>query len=364
MASEFDATAWDACPRTILYHALELFELEIGVELKAGFEVEFVLLEEKSNNSTNSSTITPIEESVYCQTSAIDGKAGPVLKQICTCLESLGQTVEQIHAESASGQFEVVTEYGPALEAADNLVYRKETIDGVARLNKMTASFLPKIFPDQAGNGCHVHLSFGDPENSDSNLMADSSRPYSLSALGEAFAAGILHHLPALMPFTAAHVNSYERIKPSTWSGAYQCWGVNNREAPLRLVGLAGHPESINFELKTVDGTANPYLALTAIIAAGISGIRKGLSLPSPIQVDPASLTEEQRDKERLKLLPGSLQEALDAFEQDEEFKSVLLLVSGSETICRLYPIVKKSECDHVGGMPLLEQVEKFYRRF
>ncbi|KAG7671200.1 hypothetical protein Ndes2526B_g02333 [Nannochloris sp. 'desiccata'] len=368
MISEIDSTPWDACPRTLLFHALELFELEFGVELKAGFEVEFSLLEEKPKNIdlSNKTTprVSPIEESVYCQTSAIDGKAGPVLKQICACLEQLGQNIEQIHAESASGQFELVTEYRPALEAADNLIYKKETISAVARLNKMTASFLPKIFPDQAGNGCHVHFSFGDPKEPDSNLMADSSRPYSLSALGEAFSAGVLKHMPALMSFTAGNVNSYERIKASTWSGAYQCWGVNNREAPLRLVGLAGQPESINFELKTVDGTANPYIALAAIIAAGISGIRRGLSLSSPVQVDPASLTEEQREKESIRLLPSSLPEALDAFEKDDEFKNILVEVTGSETMCRLYPIVKGSEFEKMGEMSLLEQVEKFYDRF
>jgi glutamine synthetase len=365
MISEIDSTAWDACPRTLLFHALELFELEVGVEFKAGFEVEFNLLQEESTSSTSSSPgITSIEESVYCQTSAIDGVAGRVLKQICSSLESLGQNIEQLHAESASGQFEIVTEYGPALEAADNLIYRKETINAIARLNNFKASFLPKIFPDQAGNGCHVHFSFGDPENSQSNLMADASRPYSLSALGEAFAAGVLHHLAAVSCFTAANVNSYERIKPSTWSGAYQCWGVNNREAPLRLVGLAGHPGSINFELKTVDGTANPYIALAAIIAAGISGIRKGLSLSSPVQVDPSSLTEEQRNKEGIRLLPGSLEEALDAFENDEDFKKVLVEVTGSETMCRVYPIVKRSECEKMSGMSLIEQVDRFYDRF
>jgi len=368
MISEIDSMPWLACPRTVLFHALELFELEVGVEFKAGLEVEFSLLREKpyNANSINSSTprISPIEESVYCQTSAIDGEAGPVLKQICACLEQLDQNIEQLHAESASGQFEIVTEYGPALEAADNLVYKKETIDAIARRNKMTASFLPKIFPDQAGNGCHVHFSFGDPENAKSNLMGCSASPYGLSALGSAFAAGVIRHLPALMSFTAANVNSYERIKPSTWSAAYQCWGINNREAPLRLTGLAGQPESLNFELKTVDGTANPYIALAAIIAAGISGIRKGLSLSSPVQVDPASLTEEQRNKAGVRLLPATLTEALDAFEQDEEFKKILVEVTGSETMCRLYPIVKRSECEKMAEMSLLEQAEKFYTRF
>jgi glutamine synthetase len=355
----------------VLFHALELFELEVGVEFKAGFEIEFSLLREKpinidsaSSSSTTKPSITPIEESVYCQTSAIDGEAGPVLKQICASLEQLGQTIEQFHAESASGQFEIVTGYGPALEAADNLVYKKETIDAIARRNKMTASFLPKIFPDQSGNGCHLHFSFGDPENADSNLMADSSKPYSLSALGEAFAAGVLRHMPALMPFTAANVNSYERIKPSTWSAAYKCWGVNNREAPLRLVGLAGKPGSLNFELKTVDSTANPYIALTAIIAAGISGIRKGLSLSSPVQVDPATLSEEQRIKEGIVLLPSSLPRALDEFEKDVEFKKILVEVTGSETMCRLYPIVKGSECEKMSDMSLLDQAEQFYNRF
>ena len=90
-----------------------------------------------------------------------------------------------------------------------------------------------------------------------------------------------------MLAFTAASPNSYRRIAPSTWSGAYQCWGVNNREAPLRLVGAAAHAGTLNFELKCFDATANPYLGLVGVIAAGLLGIREGLQLPPPVGVDP-----------------------------------------------------------------------------
>lgn len=347
------AGPWECCPRTVLAHALRQLEEEAGVSLMAGFEVEFNLFQAPQPGATG--LPAPIENTVYCETGAFD-TASTVLQQICAVLEELGQQVEQVHAESGPGQYEIATRYSPALEAADALVFRKETICSVARRNGMAASFLPKIWADQAGSGCHVHLSLVDAVTGDP-AMGDDSRPHGLSALGEAFATGVLRHLPALLPFTAGNPNSYHRIAPSTWSGAFRCWGVNNREAPLRLVGAPGCPNTVNFEYKAVDGTANPYLALAAIITAGLCGIRGGYTLPEPVFGDPAGVDGHEP-------LPGTLEEALAALEANEEFRAALVGTLGSETLCRVYPIIKRNECTALSGLSVEEQADKLWSRF
>jgi glutamine synthetase len=238
------------------------------------------------------------------------------------------------------------------------LIYAKETICAVANQHGMTASFLPKLLADQAGNGCHCHFSLVD--NSGNNATSDSERRFSLSAMGEAFAAGIVAHLPSIMPFAAANPNSYHRIAPSTWSGAYHCWGVNNREAPCRLVGLAGRPDTVNFELKAMDGTANPHLCLVALIAAGLRGVREGMLLPETVQVDPATLPAEKRPQR----LPPTLGESLRLLDCDTEFKAAFAEAAHSDVLLRVYAAVKCSECDVLEGMSLPEQVERLSARF
>ena len=364
MHSETTGDPWDCCPRTVLAHALQLLEEEVGVVLMAAFEFEFTLLHKKSTTNGSSSFPAPIDTDVYCQTSAFDA-ASPVLQEICSSLEQLGQTVEQVHPESAPGQFEIVTAHCRALQAADDCVFCKEAICGVARKHGLTASFFPKLFKDQAGTGMHCHLSFVDAVTADP-VMADCNRPHTLSLLGEAFIAGVLHHLPALMPFTAATPASYARIQPSTWSGAYQCWGVSNRETPVRLLNslMNRRPESVNFEVKTIDATANPFLALAALISAGLSGIRQGLSLPEPVFGDPATISSSEREALGIVRLPESMEAALAALEKDPEFQTVLQEATGSETLCRMYPLVKKSECEKMNVLSLEEQAAMLYARF
>ena len=132
----------------------------------------------------------------------------------------------------------------------------------------------------------------------------------------------------------------------------------------MRLVGFPGRPSTINFELKTVDGTANPYLALTAIVAAGLAGLNKGYALPEPVFGDPAVFDEKTREEKGIKLLPTSLEAALEAYKQDEVFRNSLLELTGSETLCRIYPVIKQSECEKLSGLSLDEQALWLYARF
>src|SRR5205807_9482074 len=150
----------------------------------------------------------------------------------------------------------------------------RETIRAVALLQYgLVASFAPKPFANQAGNGCHVHISAW---RDDRNAFYDGNADLGLSREGRAFAAGVLEHLPALLAITCPSVNSYRRLAPNMWSSAYTCWGLDNREAAVRVASpFKGRVEaSTHIEIKAVDGSANPYLALGAIVAAGLDGMQ------------------------------------------------------------------------------------------
>ncbi|KAL2323182.1 hypothetical protein Fmac_027561 [Flemingia macrophylla] len=258
----------------------------------------------------------PFDSSPYCSSSAFDA-ASPVLREVAAALQSLGISVEQIHAEGGKGQFELILKYTICTKAADNLVYTREVIRAIARKHGLLATFIPKYALDDMGSGSHVHLSLW--RNGQNVFMAsDRSSKHGISAMGKEFMAGILHHLPSILAFIAPLPNSYDRLQPNTCSGAYLFWGNENKEAPLRASSPPGTPDGLvsNFEIKSFDGSANPYLGLAAILAAGIDGLRRHLPLPEPVDTDP--------NPNVLQRLPASLSESLDALHKDDLFKEFI----------------------------------------
>jgi glutamine synthetase len=178
-------------------------------------------------------------------------------------------------------------------------------------------SFAPKVLADGVGNGGHVHLSLWRNER---NLFANGDGPCGLTREAAEFTGGILRRLPALLAVGAPSAGSCLRLVPSHWAGAFVAWGPENREAALRLVtGPAGSRSwAANLEVKCFDQSANPYLAMAGLIFAGLSGMDEQAELPDPVDVDPATLSEEERAKREITALPGSLTEAADAFLADE----------------------------------------------
>jgi glutamine synthetase len=180
----------------------------------------------------------------------------------------------------------------------------------------MIASLAPKPWPDNAGNGAHVHFSLWDGER---NRFHDGSAPDLLSAEARSFIAGVLEHLPGLCGLTAPSFNSYQRIVPHYWAGAFMCWGHDNREAPVRVASVFRGMEeaSTNVELKACDASCNPYLGLGGLIAAGLDGIERALEPPDPVEVDPGTIDEDERARRGILRLPATQAEALDALEAD-----------------------------------------------
>lgn len=213
--------------------------------------------------------------------------------------------LEQYYAELGHGQQEISTGHAPALRAADEQLLVRETIRAVATQHGLVASLAPKPWPENAGNGAHVHFSLWEGRR---NRFYEPSRPDGLSDEARAFVAGALAHLPGLCGLTAPSFNSFHRILPHFWAGAFTCWGFDNREAPLRVASpFRGSEEaSTNAELKACDASCNPYLALGGLIAAGLDGIERGLELAEPVEVDPGALSEDERARRGIAALPAA----------------------------------------------------------
>ncbi|MDF2703373.1 MAG: glutamate-ammonia ligase, partial [Rubrobacteraceae bacterium] len=255
----------------------------------------------------------PLDRTPYAGSFALTAAAG-LVAELAETLEEMGIRPEQCHAEVGHGNLELSVGEVEALSAADRRVQVLEAIRGVAHRMGLETTMAPKPYLDGAGNGHHLHVSL---YKGDAPALFDASG--ALNAAGSGFIGGILEHLPAVMAFTAASPNSYQRLAPGMWSSAYACYGPDNREAAVRLASPVAGAESAtaNVEIKPVDVTANPYLALAAVLAAGMDGMEKGLDPGEPTTVDPATLSAEERADRGIYPLPTNLDEALDALEKD-----------------------------------------------
>ncbi|XP_041999311.1 protein fluG-like [Salvia splendens] len=309
-------TPWEYCPRDALRRVSKILKEEFNLVMNVGFENEFFLL--RSVQVDGKENWLPFDATPYCSAAATDA-AFPLLSEIMACLQSLNISVEQLHAESGNGQFEFSFVYTNCKDSADNIVFAREAIRAVARKHGLLATFVPKYSLADIGSGSHVHISLS--ENGQNVFMGRSGETrYGISKVGEEFMAGVLDHLPSILAFTAPVPNSYDRIQPNTWSGAYLCWGVENKEAPLRAASPPGTPDGSvsNFEIKAFDGCANPHLGLAAIMAAGIDGLRRKLTLPEPTDYNPADF------KDKVARLPKSLAESVEALEKDTVLRDLI----------------------------------------
>jgi glutamine synthetase len=297
------ATSWDGCPRSALKRVLGRLA-ERGYRAIASYEAEFYMRGPEG----------PLDRTPYAGSFALT-PAADFVAELAEALEEVGIRPEQCHAEVGHGNLELSVGEAEGLAAADRRVVVLETIRGVAHRMGLEVTMAPKPYLERAGNGHHLHMSIYEDETP---VLFDSSG--ALSTLGSGFVAGVLDHLSAVMAFTTPSPNSYQRLAPGMWSSAYTCYGPDNREAAVRLASPVAGAESAtaNIELKPVDVTANPYLALAAVLAAGMDGMERDLDPGEPITVDPATLSEEERAERGIRPLPASPNQALNALENDE----------------------------------------------
>jgi glutamine synthetase len=325
-----DGNPAPVCQRSFLTRMCDRLA-ERGVRLEVSFENEFSLARAVDGG------YEPVDTSLCFSTIGMT-ESQDVIDDLVAAIERQGIVLEQYYAELGHGQHEISTGHAPALTAVDEQLFVRETIRAVASAHGLVASLAPKPWPQNAGNGCHIHFSLWD---GDRNRFHDPAGEGHLSAEARAFIAGVLEHLPGLCGLAAPSFNSYHRIIPHFWAGAFTCWGLDNREAPVRVPSLyAGREEaSTNAELKSADASCNPYLAVGGLIAAGLDGIERRLEPPAPVQVDPATLPEAERAAKGIRPLPATQHEALAALAADEVLTGAMgdvlagayLAVRGSE---------------------------------
>jgi glutamine synthetase len=328
-----DGQPYEAGPRNFLIRMSERLAADHGLTFSCSVENEFTLA-----RPDGSGWFEPIDASLCFSTVGMSASA-EVAAAIVEALDAQGIHLEQYYAELGHGQQELSVGHAPAVRAADTQILVRETIRGVASSFGMTASLAPKPFADQAGNGAHVHFSLWDAEGR--NALHDPARRFGLSSTAESFLAGVLAHAPALLGLTAPSFNSYRRLQPRFWSSAYVCWGPDNREATVRVPSTFWGMEaaSTNLEFKPADASCNPYLAFGGLIAAGIDGLERGLAPPEPMIVDPATLSDAEREAAGAARYPTTQGAALDALAADEVLTGALgdlltashLAVRGSE---------------------------------
>ncbi|CAH0217636.1 glutamine synthetase family protein [Pseudomonas sp. Bi130] len=304
---ETDGRPWGACPRTLLRNEVERYRDELGLQINAAFEHEFNL---------DSGAAEHLAFSLEAQRQGAEFGGW-----LLSALRAGGVEPEMFLPEYGKHQYEITCRPALGVAAADRAVNVREITREIARQMGLNLSFAPKTAEHAVCNGVHLHVSLQDMAGQP--VMYDAGTANGLSTLGQHWAAGVLHYLPALCAFTAPTPVSYERLQPHHWSASYACLGQRNREAALRIcptVSLGGKSVAMqyNLEFRAMDATASPHLAMAALLIAGRLGIEQRLALNAITDEIPDSLSEEQRQARGIVALPASLSRALDCLRNNE----------------------------------------------
>lgn len=300
-----------ACPRSALRRQCEA-AAAMGVSVVTAIEVEFVLFER--------STGEPLASQAY-GISTLDAHEA-LVDALMSGFEAVGLDVAQLHGEYGRGQFEVSFAPADPLTTADRNLLARIVISNVARAHGCDASFSPKPLAGEVGNGAHHHLSF---RRDDAPLLSGGTGPHGLTDDGSAIIAGLVSHLPVMVGALSPSAPSSLRRAPHAWSGAFACWGLENREAAVRLCEAthANH-HGAHVEVKVVDPSANVYVAGAVLLGAALDGLAHPRPLPPEVTVDPGRLSDEERAELGVVALAGDLADTLDAFDASPLMEAVL----------------------------------------
>ncbi len=284
--------------------------------LNIGFEPEFFLfkLDEKGNI-----TMDVTDQGGYFDLSPIDG-AGDCRRDIVLELERIGFTMEASHHEVAPGQNEINFEFSNIVEACDKVQTFKLVVKNIARRHNLHATFMPKPIANINGSGMHTNCSLAD--ESGNNAFYDPNDEIGLSLVARQWLTGILKHSRAFCAITNPTVNSYKRLVPGYEAPCYVSWSEHNRSVMVRIPATRG--KTTRTEIRSVDTSANPYLAMAVILASGLDGIEMNLPLVGPINENLFALTQQEREALGVKNLPDNLKEAIDLLKESSLMKETL----------------------------------------
>lgn len=320
-----DGRSFEGDGRQLLRGAVQAAR-EKDLSCMLGTECEFYLFQQDENGAP---TRIPHDNASYFDVAPLD-RAENVRRQICLTLEEMGIQPEASHHEQGPGQNEIDFKYSNAVQAADNMITFKWVVKTMANASGLFASFLPKPLPGEPGSGLHINLSLF---RGGRNIFRDPSEAHSQTV--ESFIAGILSHAREMNLFFNPLVNSYERLGEFE-APNYITWSHQNRSPLIRIP--AAHGNLRRMEYRASDGTLNPYLAFTLLIYAGLDGVKQGLSLPEPCNLNLFTASREQLDA--YEALPASLEEAIDAASNSAFVRAHL-----PERTLESYFMAKRQEC-------------------
>ena len=320
----------EASPRVMLKKQIKLLSNE-GYTMKSGVECEYFLI------SPNGSSIADPRDtqSKPCYDQSALMRQYDLIKEICDCMITMGWNPYQNDHEDANGQFEMNWDYTDCLTTADRHTFFKFMVKSIAEKHGLRATFMPKPFEQLTGNGCHAHISLWDKKK---NKFLDKNDKLGLSKLAYNFLGGVIKNAGSLSAFFNPNLNSYRRINApptksgATWSPSSISYTGNNRTHMIRV------PDPGRFELRLMDGSANPYLLQAGVLAAGINGIRKRINPGKPLY---CNMYTDHEKYPNLPKLPNTLEESLEML----NFNTVMKNAFG-KNVLNSYIKLKKSEIE------------------
>jgi glutamine synthetase len=329
---DLQGTPYPTCPRTALKRVAADW-VSAGLEVSVGFELEFTVF-----GGTDDAPMFAHSGPGYAAGAFLQLEAWHL--EVLSALVEAGVPVEQIHPEYGQGQVEIALAPRNPVRAVDDYLLARFIVSRVSRRHGLRASYAPITDSGTATNGCHIHFS---ARNKDGNLFHDAAAATRMGPAGENMTAGILGRLAESVALLGGSALSLARLQPQQWAGSFICWGTGNREAAIRFVpGLKGYEDrQSNIEVKCCDGSANQYLAVAALLAAALDGLRRQLRLPAEVTVDPGILDEAERKRLDIKAFPPDMFTALD----DLDGSSFLHAALGHELV-DAYVAVRRGEAE------------------
>ena len=318
----------DASPRVMLKKQIKKLS-ELGYSMKSGVECEYFLISPDGNTIADNRDTQ--SKPCYDQSSLM--RRYELIKEICDCMIEMGWGPYQNDHEDANGQFEMNWDYSDCLKTADRHTFFKFMVKTIAEKHDLRATFMPKPFENLTGNGCHSHISLWKGKK---NIFLDKHDKLGLSKIAYNFLGGIMRHASSLSTFFNPTINSYRRINAAptksgaTWSPSSISYTGNNRTHMIRV------PDPGRFELRLMDGSANPYLLQASVLAAGMEGLSKRINPGKPLF---CNMYEDYKKYPNLSKLPNELKDSLDKIENNKEMNKAF----GTEVI-KSYVKLRTSE--------------------
>jgi glutamine synthetase len=308
-----DRQPYQGDPRQVLKRMLQRAEA-MGFTMNVGPEAEYFYFRSPQDPE-------PLDQGGYFDLIPRD-EAIDLRRETVLALEAMGIYVEFSHHEVAPSQHEIDLRYADALTMADTLMTYRLAVKEVAYMSGVYATFMPKPLAGENGSGMHVHQSLFRGEH---NAFFDPDGEYFMSDVCRHYIAGILKYVPEFTAVTNQWVNSYKRLVPGYEAPVYVSWAQRNRSNLVRIpMYKPGKEQATRIELRSPDPACNPYLAFAVMLAAGLRGIEEKLECPAPLEMDLFELSQHERDRLGIEMLPGSLIQAIERCESSDLVRDAL----------------------------------------